>query len=44
VIIPAKNRRDLDDVPKDILDAVKVTLVETMDEILPLALAPMPAS
>ncbi|HMY17610.1 MAG TPA: magnesium chelatase domain-containing protein, partial [Polyangium sp.] len=39
VIIPAKNRRDLDDVPRDILDEVQVTLVESMDEILPLALA-----
>ncbi len=41
VLIPAKNRRDLDDVPQDILDAVQVTLVDSMDEILPLALAPM---
>lgn len=43
VLIPAKNRRDLDDVPRDILDSVQVTLVDSMDEILPLALAPAAA-
>ncbi|MRG93315.1 endopeptidase La [Polyangium spumosum] len=40
VIIPAKNRKDLEDVPQDILDEVKVTLVHAMDEILPLVLEP----
>ncbi|MDI1430565.1 endopeptidase La [Polyangium sorediatum] len=40
VIIPAKNRKDLEDVPQDILDEVKVTLVNAMDEILPLVLEP----
>ncbi len=40
VIIPAQNRKDLEDVPKDILDEVKVTLVNVMSEILPLVLEP----
>jgi ATP-dependent Lon protease len=40
VLIPTKNRRDLDDIPKDILDEVKVTLVATMEEILPIVLEP----
>jgi ATP-dependent Lon protease len=40
VLIPAKNRRDLDDVPDDVKDELKITLVSTIDEILPIALEP----
>jgi ATP-dependent Lon protease len=40
VLIPDKNRRDLDDVPDDVKNEVKITLVKTMDEILPLVLEP----
>jgi ATP-dependent Lon protease len=40
VLIPAKNRRDLDDVPQDIKDQLKITLISTMDEVLPLVLEP----
>ena len=40
VLIPVKNRRDLDDVPQDIKDEMKVTLISTVDEILPIALQP----
>jgi ATP-dependent Lon protease len=40
VLIPEKNRRDLDDVPNDVKDEVKITLIKTMDEILPLVLEP----
>jgi ATP-dependent Lon protease len=40
VLIPAQNRRDLDDVPQDIKEEVKITLISTMDEILPLVLQP----
>jgi ATP-dependent Lon protease len=40
VLIPDRNRRDLDDVPEDVKDEVKITLVSTMEEILPLVLAP----
>ncbi|AKT39628.1 endopeptidase La [Chondromyces crocatus] len=38
VLMPAKNRRDLDDVPQDIRDQVKITLISTMEEILPIVL------
>ena len=38
VLIPAKNRRDLDDIPSDVKDEMKVTLISTVDEILPLVL------
>jgi ATP-dependent Lon protease len=40
VLIPAKNRRDLDDVPPNIKDEMKITLVSTVDEVLPLVLEP----
>jgi ATP-dependent Lon protease len=40
VLIPANNRKDLEDVPQDILDAVKVTLIQSMEEILPIVLEP----
>ncbi len=40
VLIPEKNRRDLDDVPTDIKDDVKITLVSTVNEVLPLVLEP----
>ncbi len=40
VLIPERNRRDLDDVPADVKDQLKVTLISTMDEILPLVLEP----
>ena len=34
VILPKENEKDLQDLPKDILDVMRVTLVETMDEVL----------
>ncbi len=40
VLIPERNRRDLDDIPQDVKDELKITLVSTMDEILPLVLEP----
>jgi ATP-dependent Lon protease len=40
VLIPSKNRRDLDDVPADIRDQVKITMISTIDEVLPLVLEP----
>ena len=40
VLIPDRNRRDLDDIPTDVKDEMKVTLIKTMDEILPLVLEP----
>ncbi len=40
VLIPFRNKRDLDDVPKEVTDNVKVTLVSTVDEVLAQALLP----
>jgi ATP-dependent Lon protease len=40
VLIPEKNRRDLDDVPADIKNEVTITLISTIDEILPIVLEP----
>jgi ATP-dependent Lon protease len=42
VILPKDNEKDLQDLPKDILDALSVTLVETMDEVLQIALERQP--
>lgn len=42
VLIPIRNERDLDEVPKDVLRELKVHLVKRVDEILPLVLE-MPA-
>jgi ATP-dependent Lon protease len=39
VILPARNGRDLDDVPSDVLDALQVHLVDDIGEVLELALA-----
>jgi ATP-dependent Lon protease len=40
VLIPMRNKRDLDDVPKEVTESVKVTMVSTVDEVLALALLP----
>jgi ATP-dependent Lon protease len=40
VLIPDRNRRDLDDIPADVKDEMKVTLIKTVEEILPLVLEP----
>jgi ATP-dependent Lon protease len=40
VIIPERNRRDLDDVPAEILEQVKVHPVLTVREVLDIALEP----
>jgi ATP-dependent Lon protease len=43
VLIPAKNERDLDDVPKDVLADLEIHLTKRVEEILPLVLeAPPP--
>jgi ATP-dependent Lon protease len=45
LILPKDNEKDLADVPKDVLDAMKVHLVESMDEVLRVALTgPLPAA
>jgi ATP-dependent Lon protease len=38
VLIPKNNLRDLDDVPKDVLDEIVIHLIKKVDEILPLVL------
>ena len=40
VLIPARNERDLDDVPKDILSELTIHLIKRVDQILPLVLEP----
>jgi ATP-dependent Lon protease len=40
VLIPEKNRRDLDDVPEDVKADLQITLIATMDQILPIVLQP----
>ena len=40
VVIPAKNRRDLDDVPDDVKNDLKITMISTMEELLPIVLEP----
>jgi ATP-dependent Lon protease len=42
VILPKENEKDLQDLPKDILEILNVTLVETMDEVLQIALERQP--
>jgi len=38
VLMPAHNRKDLEEIPDAIKDELRITLISTMDEILPLAL------
>ncbi|PYQ17203.1 MAG: endopeptidase La [Acidobacteria bacterium] len=40
IVLPRENEKDLADIPKVVLDAVTVELVEHMDEVLKVALAP----
>jgi ATP-dependent Lon protease len=41
-IAPARNRKDLREVPKDIQRDLQIVFVEHMDEVLPLALQEQP--
>ncbi|HSW40230.1 MAG TPA: endopeptidase La [Acidobacteriota bacterium] len=43
VILPKENEKDLQDIPSDILDVLNVNFVETMDEVLDIALESKPA-
>jgi ATP-dependent Lon protease len=40
VILPERNRADLDDVPADVRDAMRFHPVMTIDEVLDIALEP----
>ncbi len=42
IILPKENEKDLQDLPSDILEAIKINLVETMDEVLHIALEKLP--
>jgi ATP-dependent Lon protease len=42
VILPKENEKDLQDLPKDILDDLCISPVETMDEVLQIALESQP--
>jgi ATP-dependent Lon protease len=49
IVLPKENEKDLADIPKAVLDVLEIHLVETMDEVLKIALAqplppPIPAS
>ena len=39
LILPKDNEKDLADIPKNVLDTLNVYLVQTMDEVLKIALA-----
>ena len=44
IIVPRENEKDLADIPKNVLDALDLHLVSTMDEVLKIALVePLPA-
>jgi ATP-dependent Lon protease len=40
VVLPRENEKDLADVPRNVLDAVSVELVDHIDEVLKIALVP----
>jgi ATP-dependent Lon protease len=43
IVLPKDNEKDLADIPRSVLDVLKIYLVETMDEVLRIALAtPLP--
>jgi ATP-dependent Lon protease len=44
IILPRDNEKDLADIPKNVLDALDIYMVDTMDEVLKIALAgPLPS-
>ena len=38
ILLPKDNEKDLADIPKNVLDVLSVYLVDTMDEVLKIAL------
>ena len=43
IVLPKENEKDLADIPKPVLDVLEIHMVETMDEVLKIALAePLP--
>jgi ATP-dependent Lon protease len=44
IVLPKDNEKDLSDIPKNVLDALNIHMVESMDEVLKVALlSPLPA-
>ena len=43
VILPRRNEKDLVDIPPEILEKIELKLVDTIDEVLEIALDPQPA-
>jgi len=44
IVLPKDNEKDLSDIPKNVLDALNIHMVEVMDEVLKIALlTPLPA-
>jgi len=44
IVLPKDNEKDLADIPKNVLDTLNVYMVQTMDEVLKIALAdPLPS-
>jgi ATP-dependent Lon protease len=44
IVLPKDNEKDLADIPKNVMDSLNLYMVETMDEVLNIALAePLPA-
>jgi ATP-dependent Lon protease len=39
IIVPRENEKDLADIPKNVLDSLAIHMVESMDEVLKIALA-----
>jgi ATP-dependent Lon protease len=39
VLLPKRNEKDLDDLPQEVREALKIILVERIDDALPLALS-----
>jgi ATP-dependent Lon protease len=39
IVLPKDNEKDLADIPKNVLDSLDIYMVETMDEVLKIALA-----
>ena len=45
ILLPRDNEKDLADIPKNVLDTLDIYMVDTMDEVLKIALAgPLPST
>jgi ATP-dependent Lon protease len=44
VVMPRQNQKDLADVPDDVVDQLDIHFVDTIDEVLKLALQPAAAA